>query len=470
MKKLKLIILPLSVFLISGASTQSPVRAKEWKLFNNPVRQTILLGQTTKKQYSGVEAELISIAEATLQTENDTLVTGDSVSTLKRNPNAQKVQKVRQAKFEKRLEKAKNRRSMMAKASQAYTSHQTKLDVNDIQVQADTATLTAMEIGILPLSVNGKPTEDAYSYNQGHRFTFKKENSNWVLSSDERLNSNEDAAVDAPSGSQPQDSTLPPPLPAPSDPPSKPVSLNHNLETQLLASASLKRLGVNFVDGHFNLLHPFTLQGKMAPLRQKTLLAQVGVSKQEIVNYAHLYAGPGSEAYDSHCQCYRSYNSSYRNFSGVGGDCTNFVSQALRQSGWKDVFNSPFDALSQASRADTSLWWYNSVAQSYTWTGAPQLFEFLKSSNGSRRATREFDLSKLEPGDVIQVDFAGDAYGITHSLIVTHKIPIATKGITGSNLLRIAYHTNNTLDRSFDDFYGQSPGAVYYAWKISSSY
>ena len=354
----------------------------------------------------------------------------------------------------------------MARASQAYTSQQTKLDINSIQVQGDTATLNATEIGILPMSVNGKPTEDAYSYTQEHRFTFKKENSEWVLSSDERLNSNEDAAVEATSSNSSQDSTLPPPLPAPSDPPSKPISLIYNPEAQLLASSSLHNLGVKFFSENHDFVYPSVPQSDTVFPKKRTLLAQVGVNKQEIVNYAHLYAG----TYDSHCQCNRSYNSSYRSFSGVGGDCTNFISQAFRQSGWQDVFNTPFDALSQASRADTSLWWYNSVAQSYTWVGAAQLFEFLKSSNGVRRATREFDLSKLEPGDIIQIDFAGDAYGITHSVIVTHKIPTTTRGVTGNNLLRIAYHSTNTLDRSFDDFYGANSGAVYYAWKISSSY
>jgi hypothetical protein len=469
MKKLNFIVLPFSIFTLGSTLNQSTVKANEWKLSNSSGTKTFLLGQAAKKQYSGVEAELISLAEEALRAENDTLITGDSISALKRNPKSQRLQKSAKSKFEKRLDKAKNRRSIMAKASQAYTSHQTKLDVNSIKVEADTATLNATEIGILPMSVNGKPTEDAYSYAQQHRFTFQKENSERVLSSDERVNSNEDAAVDGSSSNSPQDPSLPPPLPAPSDPPSQPVTLKHNLDNRLLASASLNGLGINFVDARPALLTPFTLQQNIASLRKKTLLAQVGVSKQEIVNYAHLYAGP---IYDSHCQCYRNYNSSYRYFGqvGQGGDCTNFVSQALRQSGWKDVFNSPFDALSQASRADTSLWWYNSVAQSYTWTGAPQLFEFLKSSKGSLRATREFDLSKLEPGDIIQVDFAGDAYGITHSIIVTHKVPIATKGVTGSNLLRVAYHTTDTLDRSFDDFYGYSPGAVYYAWKISSSY
>jgi hypothetical protein len=415
-----------------------------------------------EKNYSDVENELISIAEATVKAENDILITGDSVSALRRNPKAQKLRKIKQEKLEKRLQKAKTRRSAMAKASQAYTSHQTKLDITSIQIQGDTAILVATETAVLPLSVNGSSSEDAYSYTQEHRFTFSKDKSEWLLSSDERLNSNEDSG-DSASSNPPQDPALPPPLPAPSDPPSKPENLTSDLGVQLFASVS-HYSDISSPSAKFNFDYSASSQSVSNFSEQKRLIAQVGVSKQEIVNYAHLYAG----TYDSHCQCNRSYNSSYRSFSGVGGDCTNFVSQALRQSGWKDVFNSALDTFT--SRADTSLWWYNTIAQSYSWVGAPQLFEFLKSSSGTRRATREFDLSRLEPGDIIQIDFAGDAYGITHSVIVTHKVPTTTRGVTGNNLLRIAYHSTNTLDRSFDDFHGANPGAVYYAWKISGSY
>jgi hypothetical protein len=465
MRKIKTTALSLIVLMLISASIPQIVEARRLHTSSNPRKQPVLFSQGIKKQYTDTETELINVAEATLKAENDTLVTGDSVLALKRNPKAKKLKKARKEKFEKRLEKAKVRRSAMAKASQAYTSQQTKLDVSSIQVNGDTATLIATETAILPLSVNSKPSEDAYSYSQEHRFIFEKENLEWVISSDERLNSNEDVS-EVDSSNPSEDSILPPLLPAPSDPPSLPVSLINPSENQLFASAFSPHSDVVTSSRNSSFGYLSDPQDDVNFIKKENLLAQVGVSKQEIVNYAHLYAG----TYDSHCQCNRSYNSSYRSFSGIGGDCTNFASQALRQGGWKDVSKSPFDALSQASRADTSSWWYNPIAQSYSWVGAPQLFEFLKSSSGAHRATREFELSKLEPGDIIQVDFAGDAYGIYHTIIVTHKTTITTRGVTGNNLLRVAYHSTNTLDRSFDDFYGDNPGAVYYAWKISSSY
>jgi hypothetical protein len=34
----------------------------------------------------------------------------------------------------------------------------------------------------------------------------------------------------------------------------------------------------------------------------------------------------------------------------------------------------------------------------------------------------------------------------------------------------LAYHTSNTLDKTFYTFYNQSPGAKFYAWSLLSSY
>jgi hypothetical protein len=408
----------------------------------------------------------MSIAKATLQVENDTLVTGDSVEAIRRNPRAQRLsrrgrgQAQAQANFDRRVNRAQRRRSSMSRAGHVYTSHQTELNVTSFQFQENTATLTATETSVLPLSINNKPAEDAYSYTQEHRFTFSKESSGWVLSSDERLNSNEEAAAMSPV------SNPLPPLPESSDPPSlPPASFTGN---QLVASEPFNDSKANLLGESHYFVNSSTIPRNEIFLDQETLISQsvTSVNKQEIVNYAHAYSG----AYDSHCRCNRSYNSSYRSYDGQGGggDCTNFVSQALRAAGWRDIFNSSLDTL--VGRADTNLWWYNSIIQSYTWVGAPNFYNFLRSSNGSRRATREPDLSKLEPGDIIQIDFAGDSLGIVHSVIVTHKIPVSVRTVTGSNLLRIAYHSTNTLDRSFDDFYGDYPGAVYYGWKIKSSY
>lgn len=133
MQKQRLIVLSSALILLSSLTAQANVEAQGQKVSNSVNKEVLPLSQNSKKQYSETEVELIAIAEATLQAENDTLVTGDSVLALKRNPRAQRAQQRRQEKFQKRLEKAKNRRSAMARAGQAYTSHQTKLEVISIQ-------------------------------------------------------------------------------------------------------------------------------------------------------------------------------------------------------------------------------------------------------------------------------------------------------------------------------------------------
>lgn len=56
---------------------------------------------------------------------------------------------------------------------------------------------------------------------------------------------------------------------------------------------------------------------------------------------------------------WQNYNPNYRDFSGSGGDCTNFVSQALRAGGWTDV---------SGLYTNSNYWWYNSLNQTYSWT------------------------------------------------------------------------------------------------------
>lgn len=73
------------------------------------------------------------------------------------------------------------------------------------------------------------------------------------------------------------------------------------------------------------------------------------LNRNAIVSYAYTY--------------WQSYNPNYRRFDtyGRGGDCTNFVSQALRAGGWPDV---------TGWYQSTSAWWYNWLNQTYTWINA----------------------------------------------------------------------------------------------------
>lgn len=158
------------------------------------------------------------------------------------------------------------------------------------------------------------------------------------------------------------------------------------LKPQLVASVSLKHLGI-FHNSH-------STAPKFDSLKPK-LLALVGVSKQEIVNYAHSYA--------------YNYNTSYRNFNNTGtrgGDCTNFISQALRHAGWQEKNTG-------ADHTNFQNWWYLFYGQTYTWINADYWFDFI--NNNRNRGYPLSYFNQAEPGDMIQIDFQRDSI-MDHSM------------------------------------------------------
>jgi hypothetical protein len=111
-------------------------------------------------------------------------------------------------------------------------------------------------------------------------------------------------------------------------------------------------------------------------------------------------------------------NPDYERF---GQDCTNFVSQALFVGGWNMV--QSVDVCEDVT--DDNLWWYRRDACwhlyrnahcSNTWAVASHLYWFLRNSG---RATFVNNVWDLEPGDVLQKDYADDY--VKHSLILSEK-------------------------------------------------
>lgn len=149
-----------------------------------------------------------------------------------------------------------------------------------------------------------------------------------------------------------------------------------------------------------------------------------------------------------------STNKSYPRFSN---DCTNFVSQAVLAGGWKMAGGSCGD------RKSNSAWWYGDwecwypgVRASYTWAGAQNFFNFVK---GSGRGTAAANVSDLDLGDVLQMQFDGDS-SIHHTMIVTDK--------KDGNLF-LSYHTSDHLDEPFwgpAGILSRYPTATYFAWKL----
>ena len=116
-------------------------------------------------------------------------------------------------------------------------------------------------------------------------------------------------------------------------------------------------------------------------------------------------------------------NPQYYDFSEIGGDCTNFVSQCIYAGAKVMNFTPVFG------------WFYRSASdRTASWTGVEFLYDFLVNNQGVGPFARIVGREELQPGDVIQL---GDGNRFYHSLFVTAVTPV----------ILVAAHTNDALDR-----------------------
>ncbi|GHB51443.1 hypothetical protein GCM10010347_21540 [Streptomyces cirratus] len=138
------------------------------------------------------------------------------------------------------------------------------------------------------------------------------------------------------------------------------------------------------------------------------------------------------------------YNPAYRKFTGAGGDCTNFISQALKAGGWKAV---------PGSTSDYRNWWYDGTRQSDSWVGANEWAWFTLSN---QRAANLANVYQTDVGDIVQVDFNKDG-SKDHSMMVTYR--------SSAGMPYLTYHSTNTYRKSLASIIASYPNAVYYAYR-----
>ncbi|CAM5577121.1 Putative amidase domain-containing protein OS=Streptomyces violarus OX=67380 GN=FHS41_003280 PE=4 SV=1 [Streptomyces violarus] len=140
---------------------------------------------------------------------------------------------------------------------------------------------------------------------------------------------------------------------------------------------------------------------------------------------------------------WKNYNSNYRKFNDVGGDCTNFISQALRAGGWKN---------NTGWYKSYKNWWYNSSNQTTSWINVNYWASFALHSD---RAYNLDNVYKLGIGDILQMDFSGNR-SKDHSMITTYK---------SNGVPYLTYHSTNTYRKSVKSLVAQYPRATYYAFR-----
>jgi hypothetical protein len=147
-------------------------------------------------------------------------------------------------------------------------------------------------------------------------------------------------------------------------------------------------------------------------------------------------------------------NSAYWNLASFwpGGDCTNFVSQALQAGG---------RTYSWGPQNSDSAWWYNTSftctrdCWSYSWAGARNLWANLIATPAGASVGRvEF----VRAGDLIFADWNRPDGLIDHVMIVSQRI------CSGSSwsCVQINQHTPNRYRQAMSTTIAMSPGASFY--------
>lgn len=128
-------------------------------------------------------------------------------------------------------------------------------------------------------------------------------------------------------------------------------------------------------------------------------------------------------------------NPAFYNYESIGGDCTNFASQCLFAGGGIMDYTHTFG-------------WYYRYAndKSPAWTGVAYLYQYLlrrKLTPGP--VGEECDIHDLQPGDIVQISFNGNAY--QHCpIVVTAEPPFLPQNI------KVAAHSYNADNRPLDTY------------------
>jgi hypothetical protein len=131
-----------------------------------------------------------------------------------------------------------------------------------------------------------------------------------------------------------------------------------------------------------------------------------------------------------------SRNPLFYDFTGQGGNCTNFISQCL------------FAGTGQMNYTPTFGWYYNSVNnRAPSWTGVEYFYNFIIRNakkgigNGLGPFGQEVGPENIEPGDIIQLGMDnGDYY---HTLLVTGFY---------QNTFLVAAQSDNAFNRKLNTY------------------
>lgn len=144
-------------------------------------------------------------------------------------------------------------------------------------------------------------------------------------------------------------------------------------------------------------------------------------NRQQAVAYAHQWAFKR--------------NPRYLDFSEMGGDCTNFISQCLHAGGAKMNYQPIFG------------WYYIDAAnRAPAWSGVQYLYNFLCENQGGGPFAQEIQLEKIQIADVVQLAFHENTF--RHSLLA-----VETGHIPNLSNTLIATHSDDSDYRPLSSYH-----------------
>lgn len=123
-------------------------------------------------------------------------------------------------------------------------------------------------------------------------------------------------------------------------------------------------------------------------------------------------------------------NPQYFHFEGIGGDCTNFISQCLLAGGGKMNFDKYYG------------WFYiDQNNRSPSWTSVNYLQRFLLSNKSPGFNVKIMPIDKLEIGDIIQIRQTPENFN--HSVIITKIV---------SSQIYVSAHSYDALNKPLSSY------------------
>ena len=125
-----------------------------------------------------------------------------------------------------------------------------------------------------------------------------------------------------------------------------------------------------------------------------------------------------------------SRNPLYYDYTGIGGNCTNFVSQCVYAGSCTMNYTPVYG------------WYYLSAGErTASWTGVEYFYNFMKGNTGVGPFAREITQEEVAPADVIQLGRVEGGY--YHTLLVT--------AVAEGDIL-VAAQSNDALDRPLSSY------------------